>query len=606
MNRRRYLSLVFFAGLFLSLFCSADSVAGDSHSFDSVCGLSEAGSRRLFLSCLRERDSVERFVGTDKADSVFDAEIWRIIDLLMGKSAGYEAIGFVGECISYYDSIDRVSGNRADSAGRKKSVLRRLSLDIVLGAAYEEVGLRSVAMELYRNGLRLAEESGSREKKALLYNNMANIYFRMQDFPKAERYWKKAVEINREIGERKELVNNFNNLAGLYYMQGDYPKVLDLLYMAQEVFPKEEDPDSYYLLRYNFAQTYMQMGEILVAKKILGEAYRYFSESGKELNWAQAATSLSEIFLSEGMRDSALHYAREGADMSQRMRNIPVSLSSLDQFYKVLVSSGLYEEACNVSDIRTLLRDSLYEMDVRRQLSTMESLYELERSGKNRELLIRELNIKNLEWQKMMLFLLVCILLVIAVSVYVFLKYRSTARLKRAGEVLFEQQKALHEKDRQMARRREQELLDSLELKNKELTSKVLFLIKNNEFVMEMGKELQELMQEMKPRDEKAREKIRSLIVRLRNQSNEETFSEFQYYFEQVHQSFYKNLKDEYPVLTSRDLRFCAFLRLGLTTKEISTISFREVRSVESSRNRLRKKLGLQPSEDIVAFLSRF
>lgn len=602
----RYVSCRVYAGIFLLSLWPGFLAARDGTFSDSIGGIAGAESRRIFRSCLQERDSMAGIVGSDKADSLFDASLWRIIDSLMGKNAGYEAIGFVGECISYYDSVNRISMRKSDSAGRRVALLRRLTLDIVLGAAYEDVGLRAIAMELYRNGLRLAEELDAREKIALLYNNMANIYFRTRDFSTAERYWKKAVEINRDMGQRAELVNNFNNLAGLYYMQGDYPKVLDLLYMAQEVFPEEENADSYYLLRFNFAQTYMQMGEVRMAKSILWDAYRYFFENGKDLNRAQSAISLSEIYLSEGKRDSALYYAREGTGISQRMQNIPVSLNCLDQLYKVLLSGGSYKEACEVSDTRTLLRDSLYAMEVRKQLSTMESLYELERSGKNRELLIKELSIRNLEWQKMLLFLLVCFLVIVAVSIYVFLKYRSTARLKRAGEVLFEQQKALHEKDRLIARRREQELLDSLELKNKELTSKVLFLIKNNELVMDMRKELQSLMQEVKPRDEKVKERLRSMIVRLRNQSNEGTFSEFQYYFEQVHQSFYRNLKEKYPSLTARDLRLCAFLRLGLTTKEISTISFREVRSVESSRNRLRKKLGLQPSEDIALFLSRF
>ena len=54
------------------------------------------------------------------------------------------------------------------------------------------------------------------------------------------------------------------------------------------------------------------------------------------------------------------------------------------------------------------------------------------------------------------------------------------------------------------------------------------------------------------------------------------------------------------------DKDLCALLRLGLSTKEIAAITFKEVRSIESGRNRLRKKLGLSEKEDLVKFLTRF
>ena len=47
--------------------------------------------------------------------------------------------------------------------------------------------------------------------------------------------------------------------------------------------------------------------------------------------------------------------------------------------------------------------------------------------------------------------------------------------------------------------------------------------------------------------------------------------------------------------LTVKEKRLCAFISLGLSTKEIAAIAFREVRSCESSRNRLRKKWAFPP-----------
>ncbi|MDE6131095.1 MAG: hypothetical protein K2F74_05850, partial [Muribaculaceae bacterium] len=80
---------------------------------------------------------------------------------------------------------------------------------------------------------------------------------------------------------------------------------------------------------------------------------------------------------------------------------------------------------------------------------------------------------------------------------------------------------------------------------------------------------------------------------------------EFRLQFERIHPDFYRTLSEKFPELTARDLRLCAFLHLGMTTKEIAVLTYREVRSVDSARNRLRKKLGIDINDDISDFLRR-
>lgn len=57
------------------------------------------------------------------------------------------------------------------------------------------------------------------------------------------------------------------------------------------------------------------------------------------------------------------------------------------------------------------------------------------------------------------------------------------------------------------------------------------------------------------------------------------------------------------PELTKTELRLCVFLLQGMSTKEIAAATNREIRSVESSRNRLRKKLGLEAGTDIKEYI---
>lgn len=133
-----------------------------------------------------------------------------------------------------------------------------------------------------------------------------------------------------------------------------------------------------------------------------------------------------------------------------------------------------------------------------------------------------------------------------------------------------------------------------------------MHLIKNNEYIVDINRELQQLLLELNPKDTAKKAHIREMLLKLRDQGNEGTYTEFKYYFEQVHQSFYENVQKAYPMLTYKDLRLCSFLRLGLSSKEIAAITFKEVRSVESARNRLRRKMGLDADVRLIEFFSQF
>ena len=72
---------------------------------------------------------------------------------------------------------------------------------------------------------------------------------------------------------------------------------------------------------------------------------------------------------------------------------------------------------------------------------------------------------------------------------------------------------------------------------------------------------------------------------------------------DELHQDFFKKLKDKFPGLSNNDLRLCAYLKIGLNSKEIADILNIQPSSAYISRSRLRKKLNLGVDEDLHDFL---
>ena len=99
---------------------------------------------------------------------------------------------------------------------------------------------------------------------------------------------------------------------------------------------------------------------------------------------------------------------------------------------------------------------------------------------------------------------------------------------------------------------------------------------------------------------------LKRVMKELQKTSEEETLKEFSLRFKEVHKEFYDSLLKKYPELTPSELKLCAFLKLNLSTKEISELTGQRLNTIENARYRLRIKFGITNSEvNLVTFLSQ-
>ncbi|OWY19478.1 hypothetical protein BVG80_18110 [Sphingobacteriales bacterium TSM_CSM] len=78
----------------------------------------------------------------------------------------------------------------------------------------------------------------------------------------------------------------------------------------------------------------------------------------------------------------------------------------------------------------------------------------------------------------------------------------------------------------------------------------------------------------------------------------------FEIQMDELHQEFFMKLKEIFPNLSTNDLRLCAYLKIGLNSKEIAEILNILPSSVYISRSRLRKKLNVQSDDDLYHYLN--
>jgi DNA-binding CsgD family transcriptional regulator len=135
-----------------------------------------------------------------------------------------------------------------------------------------------------------------------------------------------------------------------------------------------------------------------------------------------------------------------------------------------------------------------------------------------------------------------------------------------------------------------------------QLASSTIGMIKKNEVLMKIKDEIIKHRRELESAS--GNRFVKSLLKVINdNISSEEDWSVFEQNFDQAHDDFLRALRTTYPSLTPKDLRFCAYLRMNLSSKEIASLLNITVRGVEIRRYRLRKKLGLDHEKNLVEFM---
>ena len=147
-------------------------------------------------------------------------------------------------------------------------------------------------------------------------------------------------------------------------------------------------------------------------------------------------------------------------------------------------------------------------------------------------------------------------------------------------------------------------LQEKLEQKNKELTASVIYRVKKNESLISISKQLTKIT--LNVIDRESKKALDGIVKDIQLNVNEDIWKEFEIRFQNVHNEFYDKLTAKYPDLTVNERRLSAFLKLNMTTKEISAITYQTVTAIEMARTRLRRKYNIHNCEiSLVTFINQ-
>jgi len=432
------------------------------------------------------------------------------------------------------------------------------------------------------------------------------IYFQL-DIDRSLSYLKKAEKLALENQTKMKNYNLrlgiiYNNIGSVYLQRYE----LDTAYITYQKALKYLQTDS--TNNHPCSAIYNNLGIICMEQEKFQEALQYYEQSlqiRKEINdregIAQVYNNMGKSFLKQKDYDKAVELLKKSIPISKETRNFRSETIGVQTLSAIYMEKKKYKEAAFMLQREIELKDSIFAQENRGKIIELEIKYEYEKQRKQQEL-EQQIVLANKEKDTLAFLIIISILFLLSfISILLYINLKTKAKKdKLQADSLTLKSKNL-ELEKQNLLLQNTKLGQEIENKSKELTTHVMYLVQKNQFIDSVIDKLTELINN----DSKqvSKQKINIIIKQMKANVDKAAWEEFEILFQQIHTDFYSKLNKEIPNLTSNERRLCAFLYLNMTTKEISSITFQSIKSIEVARTRLRKKMQIDRDENISAIL---
>lgn len=412
----------------------------------------------------------------------------------------------------------------------------------------------NMAEEYYDRALTIVDTTWKEYYQVQL--NKYRILFLRQDYEQAINSMLQFMPKIEAYKDTSLLAMAYQNLGAYYVVSGRYDEAYRC-YMAVLNFVKHIDNDKI------LSGLYQTMGYYYYLIDEYDSSY-FYSKKAKELvvsnnNIEQLANiniTLSNIFLKEHNCDSALFYLQEYTSIREHLMNNPKTVEVYQSYVSMLIESA--ENQLTISQQNLLLR--------------------------NRQMIVTAMSA----------------IIVIAIIILILIITLQNRRNIRQRSLLKEiENKELSDRIQQEEKIQELQK-EKMEAQIREITSYSLLVSSKNA----MLQQIIELTEQLSPDPQKIEEvsdQIKSIAKS--NSHLENDWNNFVAHFNQVHPRFFESLQMQYPLLSKNDLKLAAYIRMGMSIKQIAQMLNFTPDSVKVSRYRLRQKLNLKRSDNLDDFI---
>ena len=147
-----------------------------------------------------------------------------------------------------------------------------------LGSAYHSLGYLEKAIQFLQRSLSIAQDTGNKQLEAVCHSNLGRVFSSLCDFKKAIEFYQDSLIIAKGNGNRDVQGTVYNNLGSAFHSLGYFSKALECCDRALDIARKTENTHAQGTVYNNFGNVYQSIDK----KREAGECYQRALTIAKE------------------------------------------------------------------------------------------------------------------------------------------------------------------------------------------------------------------------------------------------------------------------------------------------------------------------------------
>lgn len=474
-----------------------------------------------------------------------------------------------------------------------------------IGVNYYSILDYGEALNYYLESYTIAVKNLDQKYEMIVLNNIAILYSKEKNYEKANEYFQKAYDIAKENKDTLKI--------GLYAMNlGNVANETENLRKARAYFNESitnlsSEPNLLILTKIGLAENDLLQGNSKQARLSAEEILK----TSKNLEFNDIGISLLLILAKSHLEENNLELAKNYAEkIFQKKPDLENKIAVFRLLSDIYYAKKSYDLALTAKDSIIETEKKLNGIKNGKVFENSRVKFEIENYKKEIEL--RE---SKIEEERLMFYSIIGIIFSIVLFVIFTLrnlsikhKQRKLIAERNAQIVSLELEKEKSDnlllekmfKEKETSALLEQERLkNEIELKNRKLSAKALYLSGRNELIEETLLSLSKLPDISK---------YPTLVTHIKTLKNhlktEDEWDNFITHFEEVNQHFLNGLKERHPNLNANEIRFLSYLYMNLSTKEISSMLNITADACRKRKERITLRMELPGDTNLYNYLS--
>lgn len=461
----------------------------------------------------------------------------------------------------------------------------------------------SLALQYHEQALKVATTHRDSSLQAGAHNNLGVIYSENFHDSLALVHFKAALALSPSGASRHYAAEN--NIGAILIRRGAYQEAIAYFLLAQSRINHSDISPNQMLSMKNIAECYCRLGDFTTASSWAKRCLSLATQRRDTAFMVHSLLQLADIALGQKNAQLADSICQNALQLSTKTGSPSLLASCYATLSHAKEAQGYTQDALRLLRQQNALRDSLLQLEKRMQIERLAEASDQLLTHHELLLSLQHLEKQNENYTWTIVSILAAALLLTGALLYLNRRRgRRISNLEKERQIASAEKLKIAEKSQlqhNALKQTQQTLSRELEKKHREIADYALLVENKNQLLLLAINEIERRRADFKVKN---REAMDELLAKLRaNIHIEEEWERFRLHFENVHPNFFSRLLEQAPDLTPDDLRFCAFLCLNISAKDIARLMNISPEAVRQRIYRIRKKLKLPTNAELTALL---